>query len=218
MTEAYLYRAALWCSTCAAAFPRAEDDEPADSDDVAIGPYADGGGESDTPSACDGCGRFLENPLTDAGVRYVLAELADGTDWAADDAGRVVLDEWREFYHAELWTLAESDADALGRELGRAVQSWIDLDDAERAAEHGCAEWCGACDGTRARALCWASDAASERFSAMLAGEWAGDDLAFVELRELARALGDDSAELMDRVEEAAIEAASDALADRMGA
>jgi hypothetical protein len=40
-----------------------------DSDDLPKGPYADGGGEADTPQHCDDCRRFLENPLTGDGLK-----------------------------------------------------------------------------------------------------------------------------------------------------
>jgi hypothetical protein len=30
-----------------------------DSDDLPKGPYAQGGGEADTPQHCEGCGQFL---------------------------------------------------------------------------------------------------------------------------------------------------------------
>ena len=95
--DAYLYKAALWCGPCIIkalvaerkAAPDAIDMLPAealeqivsangftaesdyDSDYLPKGPYADGGGEADTPQHCDGCRQFLENPLTCDGVVYV---------------------------------------------------------------------------------------------------------------------------------------------------
>jgi hypothetical protein len=95
--DVYLYNAALWCGPCMIkalvaerkAAPGAIDVPPAealeqivsasgftseseyDSDDLPKGPYADGGGEADTPQHCDGCGQFLGNPLTDNGLIYV---------------------------------------------------------------------------------------------------------------------------------------------------
>ena len=44
------------------------DENDYDSDDLPKGPYSNGGGEADTPQHCDGCGAFLENPLTGDGV------------------------------------------------------------------------------------------------------------------------------------------------------
>lgn len=62
-----------------------------DSDDFPKGPYANGGGEADSPQHCDSCGVFLENPLTSDGVKYVEAHIA--TNWGDGD---VML--WKEFY------------------------------------------------------------------------------------------------------------------------
>jgi hypothetical protein len=73
--NAYMYQAALWCEPCGLAImarlneagkmPEAPADERTyDSDDYPKGPYPDGGGESDSPEHCDGCGVFLRNPLT----------------------------------------------------------------------------------------------------------------------------------------------------------
>ena len=42
-----------------------------DSECTPIGPYANGGGESDAPEHCDTCGLFLENPLTSDGLEGV---------------------------------------------------------------------------------------------------------------------------------------------------
>jgi len=55
-----------------------------DSDTYPQGPYADGGGESDTPAHCDVCGVFLENPLTPDGVEYVreLIRAEGNPTWA----------------------------------------------------------------------------------------------------------------------------------------
>jgi hypothetical protein len=127
--DVYLYNAALWCGPCIIkalvaqrkAAPGAIDMLPAqaleqivsangytsesdyDSDDLPKGPYADGGGEADTPQHCDGCGQFLGNPLTGDGLIYVedalrrcltTNKLSGGTNGAAVD--------WAEFYKDEL--------------------------------------------------------------------------------------------------------------------
>ena len=42
-----------------------------DSDDYPKGPYADGGGEADSPQFCAHCNAFLRNPLTADGLEYV---------------------------------------------------------------------------------------------------------------------------------------------------
>jgi hypothetical protein len=43
-----------WCGAC--------------KPDGAQGPFPGGGGQVDGPRFCEGCGVFLENPLTEAGV------------------------------------------------------------------------------------------------------------------------------------------------------
>jgi hypothetical protein len=127
--DIYLYKAALWCGPCIIktlvaerkAAPGAIDMPPAaaleqivsangfasesdyDSDDLPKGPYADGGGEADTPQHCDGCGQFLENPLTADGLIYVEDALrhcltAEELIGAAND----VVVEWANFYKDEL--------------------------------------------------------------------------------------------------------------------
>ena len=97
--DAYIYAADLYCAGCGAAI-RAELDaagkRPADvgaessfdSDEYPKGPYADGGGESDTPENCARCGRALENPLTTDGVQYVIDALEEA------QARTAVLDAW----------------------------------------------------------------------------------------------------------------------------
>src|SRR6516164_8054322 len=85
--DAYVYQAALLCRDCAvatmnefelhnmfcgstcglAAWPHSWQE----SDYYPQGPYANGGGEADSPQHCDACGVFLENPLTPDGTRYV---------------------------------------------------------------------------------------------------------------------------------------------------
>jgi len=127
--DVYLYKAALWCGPCIIktlvaqrkAAAGAIDMLPAeareqivaangftsesdyDSDDLLKGPYADGGGEADTPQHCDGCRLFLGNPLTGDGLIYVedtlrrclsTAKLCGVTNGAAVD--------WAEFYKDEL--------------------------------------------------------------------------------------------------------------------
>lgn len=82
-----MYQAALYCSECTDKIKErldaegARPDNPADensfdSDDYPKGPYADGGGESDSPENCAGCHIWLENPLTADGVERVL-EMAE---------------------------------------------------------------------------------------------------------------------------------------------
>ena len=127
--DAYIYKAALWCGPCMIktlvaerkAAPGAIELSPAealaqivsangftsesdyDSNDLPKGPYADGGGEADTPQHCDECSQFLENPLTGDGLTYVedavrAALRTKRLTGATNDA--VV--EWANFYKDEL--------------------------------------------------------------------------------------------------------------------
>lgn len=91
--DAYMGEASLYCKKCK---PKG-----------AQGPYAEGGGEADTPQHCDGCMAFLENPLTTDGVAWVAEALVDYCQGAGGD--KDVLDEWAAFYGDELenqWTAA----------------------------------------------------------------------------------------------------------------
>jgi hypothetical protein len=126
--DVYLYKAALWCGPCTInvlvaegkAAPGAIDMLPAealeqivsangftcesdyDSDDLPKGPYADGGGEADTPQHCDGCGQFLGNPLTGDGLTYVEDALRRClTTKKLSGATNAVVD-WADFYKDEL--------------------------------------------------------------------------------------------------------------------
>ena len=77
--DVYIFQAALYCEDCGQAMrdemqkPQGEDGQDYDSNDYPCGPYSDGGGEADRPNHCDGCGEFLENPLTQHGQDYVIA-------------------------------------------------------------------------------------------------------------------------------------------------
>lgn len=103
--NAYVYQAALYCEPCGVAIrtelnvlwptPDTPQDEY-DSDDYPKGPYADGGGESDSPEHCDSCGAFLRNPLTSDGYAYVRELIAK------DTRKPTVLDDWKEFYGIEV--------------------------------------------------------------------------------------------------------------------
>lgn len=95
--EAYIFAADIYCAACGEDMrkqldaegkrpARREDEATYDSDEYPKGPYADGGGEADCPQHCGShgkcldptiigehtCGRFLENPLTTEGVKYVI--------------------------------------------------------------------------------------------------------------------------------------------------
>jgi hypothetical protein len=95
--NAYAYQEVMLCEGCAheeerfIAVNRPDRVGAEDSGDYPQGPYADGGGEADTPQHCDCCGVFLENPLTSDGREYVIEQLVTYRS-------RPVLDRWREFY------------------------------------------------------------------------------------------------------------------------
>ena len=123
--DAYIYRAGLWCGACVIkalvaarkAAPGAIAMSPAealqqivsangftsesdyDSDDLPKGPYAQGGGEADTPQHCEGCGQFLGNPLTSDGVLWV-EDVIRGCLTTRKAAA--VTNEWADFYKDEL--------------------------------------------------------------------------------------------------------------------
>lgn len=107
--KVYLFRAALWCEACGDKY-RAENVKPPhveesnessfDSDEWPKGPYRDGGGEADSPQHCDGCGVFLENPLTDDGRAYV-----------AESRLTPISAHWRRFYGIEAGGLPLPPAD-----------------------------------------------------------------------------------------------------------
>lgn len=112
MPDAFAYRAALYCADCAQEIRDMITPSPRDRDDSEQwpqGPYPDGGGEADCPQHCDGCGLFLENPLTDDGAEYVESKAAEfdapDSSWAeiaerADAAGKPALGEWVRYYLA----------------------------------------------------------------------------------------------------------------------
>lgn len=104
MMNAYIYQADIYCDDCGRAlcrtvpFPDGADrnnESSWDSDDYPKGPYADSGGESDSPQHCGAgadclnaiilrlrgkrykVGVPLENPLTPDGVQYVREALAE---------------------------------------------------------------------------------------------------------------------------------------------
>lgn len=112
MTDTYVFQAALWCDECILGFkeevempegidPR--DESTYDSDHWPKGPYSDGGGEADAPSHCEGCGTFLENELTDEGVKYVVQACLDDLRLISQGAenleeGSIPLTMWLPFY------------------------------------------------------------------------------------------------------------------------
>ena len=97
----YIYRADIWCEECT---DKIRDTVRCplsainmlsglwDSNDWPKGPYPNGGGESDSPQHCAGCGLFLENPLTEDGRRYVREALALST------SDPKIIAQWSAFY------------------------------------------------------------------------------------------------------------------------
>ena len=127
--DAYIYKAGLWCRLCVIkalvaarkAAPGAIDMSPAealqqivsangftresdyDSDDLPKGPYAQGGGEADTPQQCEGCRQFLGNPLTSDGMLWVEGAIRDYLTTRNPIAVTTdTVNEWADFYKDEL--------------------------------------------------------------------------------------------------------------------
>jgi hypothetical protein len=115
----YVYQAALYCEDCGLAIrerltnegnaPANPNDERSyDSDSFPKGPYADGGGESDSIQHCDCAGAcvnalevegskvgcWLENPLTAHGVHHLI-------DTIRHDPG-LMTDLWHKWYAEEI--------------------------------------------------------------------------------------------------------------------
>jgi hypothetical protein len=148
MMDVYVYQAALWCGPCVIerlveegkASPRALDIDPAealqqivssngftdesdyDSDDLPKGPYPDGGGEADTPQHCDGCSRFLENPLTTEGYRCLNETLIEHARDGDGDAK--VLLEWAKSYNACYYDPGEATLGDLQLEYSLEDDEW----------------------------------------------------------------------------------------------
>ncbi len=100
--DAYIFQAALLCEGCAdETMTRLESrkvENNGDSDTFPQGPYANGGGEADSPSHCDHCGLFLENPLTSDGYAYVEQAVAE-----RDPTERALAQTvWAPFYGIEV--------------------------------------------------------------------------------------------------------------------
>ena len=109
--DAYIYQADLLCEDCAndiiGELKAKGVEDTGDSDDYPQGPYADGGGEADSPQHCGyfaDCinaesfpdrekrvGIFLENPLTQDGMDYVRTAIMANPD---DSLHQV----WADFY------------------------------------------------------------------------------------------------------------------------
>lgn len=134
MTDAYMFRAALYCEGCTneikwACIRESPTGLAGSSEDPEYwpqGPFADGGGEADTPSHCDECGGFLENALTSDGEAYVRDAQSrwDGVArrWLDSPAPSSPAAEWRGFY---AYLFDDDDTDP----------AWLDSDDARDQRE-----------------------------------------------------------------------------------
>ena len=85
--EYFIFAADVYCPHCADAIKRrlasVAPADPAnentfDSGDYPKGPYSDD--SSDTPQNCAECGDYIENPLTEAGVDYVIEAMQEDID------------------------------------------------------------------------------------------------------------------------------------------
>jgi len=97
--DAYMYRAALYCVPCGNKIKAALTEPDIihdDSDHYPQGPYANGGGEADTPQHCDTCRCFLQNPLTLDGAIYVREQIDEFVRSGSGDWN--VLRLWAEHY------------------------------------------------------------------------------------------------------------------------
>jgi hypothetical protein len=125
---AYVYQAALYCAACGEKlkdFPSIAAEirhAPEDSDSYPQGPYSDGGGEADSPQHCDGCGVFLENPLTGDGTRYVNEKL---TEHARNGSGnKTVLETWAKYYNAQAFEPGSVTREDLELEYSLEDDEW----------------------------------------------------------------------------------------------
>lgn len=133
---AFMFQADLHCENCTESIkdslhsPAGADDESSyDSDQYPKGPYADAGGESDSPQHCGTCGVFMGAPLTDHGLAYVAEKLEPvrvmaggrpGCESWADLVARASLIRpslgmWATYYESDLaeWLERRKESDAV---------------------------------------------------------------------------------------------------------
>lgn len=100
--DAYIFQADIYCEDCAKEIMERQhayepgDGDAWDSDFYPKGPYADGGGEADTPQHCGGCRVFLDNPLTGDGETYVRDAFREFVETGRGSLA--VLGEWKAAY------------------------------------------------------------------------------------------------------------------------
>lgn len=117
MADAFTYQAELFCRDCGEhlrsvlpvpAGADLADESTWDSGVYPKGPYANGGGEADSPQHCGDCNEFLGNPLTPDGVAYVRRAL---TIYESTGEGRdIYLRQWADFYQLESHYAEEEEA------------------------------------------------------------------------------------------------------------
>ena len=98
---AYAYDAALHCEDCANEAGMLEEGKT-DTEGNPVNPVFNS--DTDVPEHCGDCDTFLENALTDEGVRYVIKQLQD---YDPENSNPVCLRQWAEFYADEI----EEEAD-----------------------------------------------------------------------------------------------------------
>lgn len=112
--DAYIYDADIYCDGCAedimARLDREGQEDTGDSGDYPQGPHGDGGGEADGPQICGGgaecvnaesfggrkIGAFLENPLTEEGVKYLCEMVSRRRE--QDSFKRALHRRWLNYY------------------------------------------------------------------------------------------------------------------------
>jgi len=104
----YAYQADLYCDDCGETIradraPVVAFSDRGDSDSYPQ--WASDDSESDCPQYCAGCGLFLENPLTDAGIGYVIEAVQEfissrnpDNAYAASRGDASVIKQWVEHY------------------------------------------------------------------------------------------------------------------------
>jgi len=97
--KAYAYNAAVYCERCGekikSQLAKPDYPEPWDTGDYPM-PIDTAYTEADTPLHCDSCGKFLENSLTEDGLKYVRQAVK--RDIAAGLLDSVAVKVWGPFY------------------------------------------------------------------------------------------------------------------------
>ena len=120
--DVYIYNASLYCGDCGDKTKAELDDkgecDTGDSDDYPQGPYADGGGEADSPQHCNDCQVFLKNPLTSDGLDVVFQTVAESL--TTGGGGVAVVREWATFYGVTIQDIVNESSISLDDILAEA--------------------------------------------------------------------------------------------------